>query len=193
MEELPFCYQRRSRHDSEPQRDTTIIQQHWVDQGVGLLSFPPHFFLFPSVSPHLSPSLAPVSPSASLIPPSSPSQSKHCLALSIVKGSSLFSMHRFGESLRACRSSRDYSAFTPRFGVASASGVNPALERQLVQRRRNWKSALPLPLLAHLNTQSGSSQMQPVTDVRLGLIRAGLRREGETVTVTTAGNDGQTG
>ncbi|CAB1429216.1 unnamed protein product [Pleuronectes platessa] len=38
--------------------------------------------------------------------------------------------------------SRDYSAFTPRFGVASASGVNPALERQLVQRRRNWKGRL---------------------------------------------------
>ncbi|CAB1420275.1 unnamed protein product [Pleuronectes platessa] len=36
----------------------------------------------------------------------------------------------------------DYSAFTPRFGVASASGVNPALERQLVQRRRNWKVLL---------------------------------------------------
>ena len=32
----------------------------------GLLSFSPYFFLFPSVSPHLSPSLAPASPFLSL-------------------------------------------------------------------------------------------------------------------------------
>ncbi|CAB1440597.1 unnamed protein product [Pleuronectes platessa] len=37
-------------------------------------------------------------------------------------------------------SQRIGAALTPRFGVASASGVNPALERQLVQRRRNWKA-----------------------------------------------------
>ncbi|CAB1429974.1 unnamed protein product [Pleuronectes platessa] len=34
------------------------------------------------------------------------------------------------------------AALTPRFRVASASGVNPALERRLVQRRRNWKVLL---------------------------------------------------
>ncbi|CAB1445580.1 unnamed protein product [Pleuronectes platessa] len=39
-------------------------------------------------------------------------------------------------------SQRIGAALTPRFGVASASGVNPALERQLVQRRRNWKVLL---------------------------------------------------
>ncbi|CAB1418934.1 unnamed protein product [Pleuronectes platessa] len=36
-------------------------------------------------------------------------------------------------------SQRIGAALTPRFGVASTSGVNPALERRLVQRRRNWK------------------------------------------------------
>ncbi|CAB1439835.1 unnamed protein product [Pleuronectes platessa] len=39
-------------------------------------------------------------------------------------------------------SQRIGATLTPRFGVASASGVNPALERQLVQRRRNWKVLL---------------------------------------------------
>ncbi|CAB1425566.1 unnamed protein product [Pleuronectes platessa] len=39
-------------------------------------------------------------------------------------------------------SQRIGAALTPRFRVASASGVNPALERQLVQRRRNWKVLL---------------------------------------------------
>ncbi|CAB1430512.1 unnamed protein product [Pleuronectes platessa] len=39
-------------------------------------------------------------------------------------------------------SQRIGAALTPRFGVASASGVNPALERRLVQRRRNWKVLL---------------------------------------------------
>ncbi|CAB1433783.1 unnamed protein product [Pleuronectes platessa] len=39
-------------------------------------------------------------------------------------------------------SQRIGAALTPRFGVASVSGVNPALERQLVQRRRNWKVLL---------------------------------------------------
>ncbi|CAB1457569.1 unnamed protein product [Pleuronectes platessa] len=39
-------------------------------------------------------------------------------------------------------SQRIGAALTPRFGVASASGVNPALERRQVQRRRNWKVLL---------------------------------------------------
>ncbi|CAB1452008.1 unnamed protein product [Pleuronectes platessa] len=54
-----------------------------------------------------------------------------------------------GEEMMALRfnmgvdgSQRIGATLTPRFGVASASGVNPALERRLVQRRRNWKVLL---------------------------------------------------
>ena len=85
----------------------------------GLLSFSPYFFLFPSVSPHLSPSLAPASPFLSLLPLTL--KSKHCLSLSTVNDSSLSSIYRFGEPLQACHSVctvatwPDNGSFQPQF------------------------------------------------------------------------------